>query len=58
MEPERASKAPQFAVDVKNSSGDRVVFPDSGQTKGELADYYAAVAPLMLPFVEGRPASL
>ena len=44
--------------DVAISSRDRVVFPDSGQTKGKLADYYAAIAPVMLPFVANRPISL
>ena len=43
---------------VKISSRDRVVFPDSGQTKGDLADYYEAVAPIMLPFTANRPISL
>jgi bifunctional non-homologous end joining protein LigD len=44
--------------DVAISSRERVIFPDSGQTKGELADYYAAIAPLMLPFLGARPVSL
>lgn len=43
---------------VKVTSRDRVIFPESGQTKGELADYYAAIAPLMLPFAAFRPISL
>jgi bifunctional non-homologous end joining protein LigD len=37
---------------------DRVIFPDSDVTKGQLADYYAAVAPLMLPWTANRPVSL
>jgi len=36
----------------------RVIFPEAGLTKGDLADYYAAVAPLMLPFLADRPLSL
>lgn len=43
---------------VKVSNRDRVVFPESGTTKGQLADYYAAVAPIMLPWVGSRPMSL
>jgi bifunctional non-homologous end joining protein LigD len=43
---------------VKISNRERVIFPESGQTKGELADYYATVAPLMLPWLAGRPISL
>lgn len=35
-----------------------MIFPESGQTKGELADYYAEIAPLMLPFAANRPISL
>jgi bifunctional non-homologous end joining protein LigD len=46
------------AAAVKISNRERVIFPESGQTKGELADYYAAVAPLMLPWLAGRPISL
>ncbi|QGN55940.1 DNA ligase D [Novosphingobium sp. Gsoil 351] len=45
------------AETVKISNRDRPVF-DSGQTKGDLADYYATIAPLMLPFAAGRPVSL
>ena len=56
--PERAAPAPPPASPVRISSRDRVVFPDSGQTKGELADYYAAIAPLLLAHAAGRPISL
>ncbi|WP_066665310.1 MULTISPECIES: DNA ligase D [unclassified Sphingomonas] len=44
--------------DVKISSRDRVIFPDSKITKGQLADYYAAVAPILLPWLANRPISL
>ena len=37
---------------------EKVLFPDSGITKGELCAYYAAVAPLMLPHVSGRPVTM
>ena len=43
---------------VAISSRARVIFPDTGATKGDLADYYAAIAPLMLPFAADRPISL
>ena len=46
------------AVTVSVSSRDRLIFPDSTVTKGDLADYYAAVAPVMLPWVAERPVSL
>ena len=58
-----AEKCPQPAPErpnssVKISNRDRVIFPDSGVTKGDLADYYAAIAPLMLPLAAQRPISL
>ena len=34
------------------------MFPDDGITKGDLASYYADVAPLMLPHVIGRPLTM
>ncbi len=56
--PEKAEPAPAPAADVTISNRDRVIFPESGQTKGQLADYYAAIAPLMLAHMAGRPISL
>ena len=43
---------------VKISNPERVIFPDAKVTKGELADYYRAVAPLMLEWTADRPISL
>jgi len=37
---------------------DKVMFPDDGITKGELAEYYQAVAPVMLPHLKGRPVTM
>ena len=37
---------------------DKVLFPDDGITKGELAAYYKAVASVMVPHLRGRPATL
>jgi bifunctional non-homologous end joining protein LigD len=34
------------------------LFPDDGITKGELAAYYEAIAPLMLPHVRNRPVTM
>jgi bifunctional non-homologous end joining protein LigD len=56
--PETPVQTPAPDEGVEISSRDRVVFPDSGQTKGQLADYYSAVAGLMLPFAAQRPVSL
>jgi bifunctional non-homologous end joining protein LigD len=37
---------------------EKVLFPDDGITKGELAAYYESVAPLMIPHVRGRPVTM
>ena len=37
---------------------DKVLFPDDGITKGDLAAYYEAIAPLMVPHVRGRPITM
>jgi bifunctional non-homologous end joining protein LigD len=37
---------------------DRVIFPEAGITKGEVADYYAAAADSILPWLTRRPVSL
>jgi bifunctional non-homologous end joining protein LigD len=37
---------------------DKVLFPDEGITKGELAAYYEAIAPAMLPHIRGRPITM
>ncbi len=37
---------------------DKVFFPDTGITKGDLIQYYASVAPLLLPHLAGRPLSM
>ena len=58
VKPEKPVALPDDGEQVAITSRDRVVFPDSGQTKGDLADYYAALAPVMLPFLAHRPISL
>jgi bifunctional non-homologous end joining protein LigD len=37
---------------------EKVLFPDDGITKGELAAYYEAIAPLMVPHIAGRPVTM
>ncbi len=37
---------------------DKVYWPDDGFTKGDLIDYYATVAPVLLPHLKDRPLSL
>lgn len=40
------------------SNLDRVLYPETGFTKRDLIDYYAAVAPLMLPHLKGRAVTM
>ncbi len=40
------------------SHPEKVLFPDAGITKGEMADYYKAIAPVMLPHLRGRPVTM
>jgi len=63
VKPERHITAHEAGIDtpeaeVNITNRDRVIFPESGETKGDLADWYASIAPLMLPFAGGRPISL
>lgn len=44
--------------DVTISHPDRVLFPDDGITKQDLADYYARIGPVMLPHLRDRAISM
>jgi bifunctional non-homologous end joining protein LigD len=55
---ESEAALPPTASRVAISNRERVIYPESKLTKGELADYYAAVAPIMLPWIGSRPISL
>ncbi len=37
---------------------EKVLFPQDGITKGELAAYYEMIAPVMVPHMRGRPVSM
>ncbi len=47
-----------MARDVRLSSADRVLFPESGVTKGDLFDYYGRIAPLLVPHLRDRPFTM
>jgi bifunctional non-homologous end joining protein LigD len=51
--------APERIVEgVRLSNPGKVLYPEQGITKGELADYYVAVAERMLPHVANRPVTM
>ena len=43
---------------VKLSNLDKVFFPDEGITKGDLIEYYRAVAPVLVPHLRDRPFTM
>lgn len=42
---------------LRISSLDKVMYPRTGTTKGEVLSYYARVAPVLLPHLSGRPVT-
>jgi len=59
-----AKRAAQPARSAQRSMGaavshpDRIVFPEDGITKRELAEYYVALAPALWPHLQARPLSV
>ena len=43
---------------LKLTNREKVMYPRTGFTKGELIDYYAAIAPVLLGHLAGRPLTL
>jgi bifunctional non-homologous end joining protein LigD len=50
--------ASRRTLGIKITNPDRVIYPGDGLTKGDLADYYAAIEALMLADMARRPISL
>jgi bifunctional non-homologous end joining protein LigD len=44
--------------ELKLSNLDKVFFPDDGITKGDLIEYYRAIAPVLVPHLENRPFTM
>ncbi|HEX8839251.1 MAG TPA: DNA ligase D, partial [Sphingomicrobium sp.] len=53
-----APKASVESIGIRLTNPDRVIFPEDGLTKGDLANYYAAVDPLMMIDAAKRPMTL
>ena len=43
---------------LKLTNLDKVLYPATGFTKGQVIDYYARIAPVLLPQLSGRPVTL
>jgi bifunctional non-homologous end joining protein LigD len=54
--PGRRRTSEDFGIEI--SSPDRVIFPELGLTKKDLADYYATVEPLIMVDAADRPMTL
>jgi bifunctional non-homologous end joining protein LigD len=44
--------------ELKLTNLDKVLYPEAGFSKGEMVDYYAKVAPAMIPHLAGRAVTL
>ena len=44
--------------ELRLSNLDKVMYPETGFTKGQVIDYYTRIAPVLLPHLEGRPVTL
>ncbi len=49
-------KVGKYAIELRNR--DKILFPQSKITKGELVDYYIRIADTMLPYVKNRPLTM
>jgi bifunctional non-homologous end joining protein LigD len=57
----REDGAPRAEVDgreIKLSNLDKVLYPRAGFTKRDVIEYYAAIAPVVVPHLAGRPLTL
>jgi bifunctional non-homologous end joining protein LigD len=53
-----ATRAKSATAGLRFTHPERVLYPRDGITKQELAEYYAAVSPWMIPHVANRPLTL
>jgi bifunctional non-homologous end joining protein LigD len=55
----KASKSPEVVVaGVRITNADRIVYPEQGLTKRDIALYYESIADHILPHLVGRPTTL
>jgi bifunctional non-homologous end joining protein LigD len=58
---EQSAKAARTRIagrDLALSNLSKVLYPDGGFTKRELVDYYAAIAPVLIGHLQGRPLTV
>ena len=57
------AKRTEAVVDIEGkkltlSNLEKVMYPETGFTKGQLIDYYVQIAPVLLPHLKGRPLTM
>jgi bifunctional non-homologous end joining protein LigD len=57
-EPSAAPEPSGGARRVNITNRGKIFWPDEGYSKGDLVDYYEAIAPVMVPFLRDRPLVL
>lgn len=58
MSPEQAVEVQVEGRTLRLTNLDKVFWPRSGFTKGQMIDYYTRIAPYLLPHLQGRPLTL
>ena len=58
MSPEARTRVEVEGRTLSLSNLDKVLYPDTGFTKGELINYYVHIAPVLLPHVRDRPLTM
>jgi bifunctional non-homologous end joining protein LigD len=56
--PPAKNNAPEIVAGARLTHPDKILDESTGVTKRQLALYYEAIAPAMLPHIEGRPLSI
>jgi bifunctional non-homologous end joining protein LigD len=59
----KTTMAKEIVVDIegkhlKLSNLDKVLYPETGFTKGQVIDYFVRIAPVLLPHLHGRPLTM
>lgn len=58
MSPDPSVKTTVEGRELTVSNLDKVLYPDSGFTKGQMLDYYARISPVMLQHLSDRPLTM
>jgi bifunctional non-homologous end joining protein LigD len=58
MSPNSRNSSDSEIAGIKLTNPDRILYPDQGITKLELAHYYENIADWIMPHIEGRPLTL